>query len=267
MARINKALIRRQEAIKRRRYELFAERVVYRALRETIKPILDDYDNPLSMEPIEKAIMNLYVFIGSDSAKKEYDRLSIEEPVKAAPSDFFLNTWRRWMTNYVQLNLGKMIVDITSNTRDTINKAIAKGAEEGLTRGQISKLIEKETLGEIGKRRARVIARTEGMTAANEGKTRSSDDWEKERGTRLYKLWIHSGSPNERSWHVEMDSRPPIPKEDKFVVTNPNTGVTSYMDFPAEVNAPAVERIQCNCVVVYMSERKARRDYPGLLDI
>src|SRR3546814_338953 len=136
MARINITQLRKQERRAQKRYERYGQRVIYSALVKTI-----DLNNPyqqLDPMPMQEGIEKVYMYVGLDSAKREYERLRKEEPTKAIP-DFFLNTWSRWIRDYVRVNLGQMIVDITANTRDKINRALQEGIEAGETRTDIAR--------------------------------------------------------------------------------------------------------------------------------
>lgn len=256
MARINPNTIRRSERTAQRRYMNYGAKRVYSALLKTIDP--NNPEKTLDPTHIQKAVEDIYIYAGLDSAKREYNRLSREEGQKAVP-DFFLNTWARWIRDYVRTNLGQMIVDITDNTRDKINAALQEGIEAGETRTSIAKRIRDRTLGEVGKRRARTIARTESQTATNIGKEHSAEEWARETGTRLYKIWIHMANKDERRNHVAMERKPPVPKDQPFQIDG--DGGTVFTNLPAAVTLPAKERINCNCVAVFISERKARKDY------
>lgn len=257
MARINKTKIKRSERSSQRRYTNYGTKRVYSALRKMVDP-LNPYD-PMDPAPMQKAIEDIYIYAGVDSAKKEYNRISKDEAIKAVP-DFFIDTWTMWIRDYVRNNLGFMIVRITENTRKIINDALQEGIDLGETRTDLAKRIRKRTLGEIGKARSRTIARTESQTAANIGKGKSAEDWARQTGTNLYKIWIHMDSMHDRPHHMALDSNPPIPKGMPFEIHSPTSGVV-FADAPAAIGLPASERINCNCVVVYMSERKAMRDY------
>src|SRR5699024_12565539 len=60
---------------------------------------------------------------------------------------------------------------------------LADSLDEGVTvRSEIAKKIREKTLGAVGRRRSRMIARTEIANAGNEGKKRSAQDWSEESG-------------------------------------------------------------------------------------
>jgi hypothetical protein len=245
------------------RYRRYAERVFYRALREQVNPIIEnDGNGAVKVAPMTKAYENVYNYIGVNSAKKEYLRIKKQEGLKADPIiNLLLNTWAEWMRGYVIANLGFLIANVTKNTQDTINKALQDSLEAGETRSQTMKRIYQYTLGEIGKRRARVIARTETTRATNVGKRKSAEDWSvMNGGETMYKKWIHIPTPNFRTFHLSEGKEPPIPANDLFVVNNPKGGVNMMLQ-PGDASAPGNQTINCNCTTIYMSERFARRNY------
>ena len=244
-----------------KRYRRFAERVFYKALKEQVTPILENPNLTVQVQPMFDAYNRVYQYTGIDSAKKEYARIKKQEGQKDALIDLLLNTWSEWMRGYVIQNLGQMIQRVSNNTQDAINRALQDSLELGETRRQTINRIYKYTLGEIGRTRARTIARTETTRATNVGKRKSSDDWSLfNGGVQMYKKWIHIPTPEFREFHLELANEMPIPKDSVFIVRNPKGGVNNMM-MPGDASAPGNQTINCNCTTIYMSERFARRNY------
>lgn len=260
----NLTAIKRQQIKDNKRYERYAYRVFYRALNEQIKPIIEnDGKGQVSNQPMLDAYQKVYDYIGVDSASKEYKRIKKQEDgMKADPLfTLLLSTWSEWMRSYVIENLGYMITNVTLNTQNRINLALQDALEAGETRTQTMRRIFDYTLGEIGKRRARVIARTETTRATNEGKRKSAEDYGNlGGGIVMYKKWIHIPTPGFREFHLAEGKEPPIPVNELFVVSNPKGG-TNDMTQPGDASAPGNQTINCNCTTIYMSERYARRNY------
>lgn len=245
-----------------KRYRKYAERAFYKALREQVTPALETLQTNISAQPMFDAYNKVYQFIGIDSAKKEFQRLRKQEGQKADPLiDLLLNTWSEWMRGYVIQNLGQMIQRVSQNTSDKINQALQDSLEAGETRRQTIDRIYKYTLGEIGRTRAKVIARTETTRATNVGKRKSADDWSMVTGgTQMYKKWIHIPTPEFREFHLELANDKPIPIDSVWTVRNPQGGTNDMLQ-PGDASAPGNQTINCNCTVIYMSERFAIRNY------
>jgi len=245
------------------RYRKFANREFYKALKKQVDPILENNNTgTVSAQPMFEAYMKVYQYTGVDSAKKEFLRIKKQEGQKANPLiDLLLSTWSEWMRGYVIQNLGQMITRVSDNTQDAINRALQDSLELGETRRQTAQRIYKYTLGEIGRKRAKMIGRTETTRATNVGKRKSADDWGMVNGgIQMYKKWVHIPTPEFRRFHLELANEIPILIDAQFAVTNPQGG-TNYMLQPGDASAPGSQTINCNCTTTYMSERYARRNY------
>jgi hypothetical protein len=257
---INQIIIQQRRDDKR--YRKYAERQFYRALREQVTPVLENPSAQVQVQPMYDAYNRVYQYTGIDSAKKEYLRLKKQEGQKDSVIDLLLNTWSEWMRRYVVENLQNIISNVSQNTQDAVNRALQDSLEIGETRRQTINRIYKYTLGDIGRNRARMIARTETTRATNVGKRRSSDDWGMfNGGTQMYKKWIHVPTPEFREFHLELANAKPIPQDQAWQVRNPKGGEPNPMMMPGDASAPGNQTINCNCTTIYMSERYARRNY------
>jgi hypothetical protein len=243
MARINPIRIRRQQARLLKRLERYGYNVFIHALRLQA----EQGGNEL---PIREAYEKFYQFAGVEAAKINYTEISTREPKKAeVPSTFLVNTWRSWMRSYVQNNLGTMITNVSETSRERINQALQTGLEQGLLTVDLRKLILEEVASPA---RARAIALTEATRATAEGKRVSAQEYFGDEP--MYKVWIHSGAANERSDHVAAQGRP-VPANEPFQVGN------TTMQQPGDLSGGAEQTINCQCTLVFMSERFAKRNY------
>ena len=251
MKKINYSKVRRSAQEDLKKYERFGIKVFKAALKLQAKP------NPSPL-PMQEAYITFYQKVFVDSAKKEFDRIRQDNREKAfVPSDFFLNTWREWIKDWVLQNLGTLIAGVNNTTLEQIQKILGEGIEQGLNPFQLERLLLQEIPNVA---RARAIARTESTRAYNEGKKRSADDWAKQTGTSLWKLWIHGGAKEPRFQHIQAQDKP-IRADQPFVFTT--KGVQVFMDKPGDINGGAAQTINCSCVVVYVSEAYARRNFPN----
>jgi hypothetical protein len=251
MKLINYSKVRRSAATDLKKYERLGIKLFTAALKLQAKP------NPSPL-PMQEAYIKFYQTVFVDSAKQEFNRIRQDNREKAyVPDDFFLNTWREWIKDWVNANLGTLITGVNQNTLEQIQKILGEEIEQGLNPFQLEKLLL-EQIPNIA--RARAIARTESTRAYNEGKKRSATDWASQTGTTLWKLWIHGGAKEPRFQHIQAQDKP-IRADQPFVFTT--KGVEVFMDKPGDQNGGAAQTINCSCVVVYVSESYARRNFPN----
>jgi hypothetical protein len=247
MNKINYSKVRRSAQADLKKYERLGVKIFTEALKEQAKPVV-----PLL--PMQDAYVKFYQAVFVDSATKEFNRIRQDNREKKfLPDNFFLSTWLEFIKNWVIVNLGQLIFDVTDTSQKKVNEIVAQGIADGLTPRQIEELLV-EQISDI--KRARAIARTEATRAYNEGKKRSAQDWANQTGTQLWKLWIHGGAKEPRIQHIQAQNKP-IRFDQPFVFfTN---GVQVLMDKPGDLNGGAAQTINCSCVVVYVSESYARR--------
>jgi hypothetical protein len=250
MKLINYSKVRRSAQSDLKKYERLGIKLFTAALKLQAKP------NPSPL-PMQEAYIKFYQTVFVESAKQEFNRIRQDNREKAyVPDDFFLNTWREWIKDWVLQNLGNLITGVNDNTLEQIQKILGEGVEQGLNPFQIERLLL-EQIPNIA--RARAIARTESTRAYNEGKKRSAEDWAKQTRTTLWKLWIHGGSREPRFQHIQAQDKP-IRADQPFVFTT--KGIEVFMDKPGDQKGGAAQTINCSCVVVYVSEAYARRNFP-----
>ena len=251
MKLINYAKERRSAQADLKKYERLGIKIFTEALKLQAKP------NPSPL-PMQEAYIKFYQTVFVESATKEFNRIREYNQAKAyVPDGFFLNTWREWIKDWVNQNLGNLITGVNDNTLEQIQKILGEGIEQGLNPFQLEKLLL-EQIPNIA--RARAIARTESTRAYNEGKKRSAQDWASQTGTTLWKIWLHGGSREPRFQHIQAQDKP-IRADQPFVFTN--KGVEVFMDKPGDQRGGAAQTINCSCVVVYISEAYARRNFPN----
>lgn len=251
MRLINYSKVRRSAQADLKKYERLGVKIFTEALKLQSKP------NPSPL-PMEKAYIDFYQAVFVDSAKKEFNRIRQDNREKAfVPDDFFLNTWKEWIKDWVLQNLSQLIFDVNTNTDNKIKQIIAEGLEAGLNPFQIERLLLEQI---PDPKRARAIARTESTRAFNEGKKKSAQDWANQTGTNLWKIWIHGGAKEPRFQHIQAQNKP-IPANSFFEFTSPKVGIVQ-MDKPGDINGGAAQTVNCSCVVVYVSESYARRNFP-----
>ncbi|SDZ82371.1 Phage Mu protein F like protein [Arachidicoccus rhizosphaerae] len=207
----------------------------------------------IQADEMQKAMIQFYSEAGLIHAKWQYRKLYEGYKSLGGSIAKFARSWLKDLQMYVYYNLGNMIQDINQNTLNVIKKELNRYIQEGYGAEKAARLMDKELAGELGKRRALLITRTEGTRAASKGHKLASESWSKETGSRQYKQWIPIIDNRTRPDHKDMDEQPPIPAEEKF-----NVGGNG-MDAPGDPNAPIEETANCRCRAVYLSERMLNR--------
>jgi hypothetical protein len=251
MKRINFSKIKREEQFARKRYEAFGERVFFDALKEQAK----DYNN-FNPYLMESAYLRFYESVFVDSAKRGL-RIAREINKKELLSEaFFLATWRGWIAQYVaeSVVMQSLIKNVNDRTLEMIATALGIAIEQGLDTERITDSIVDFV---ASRSRAKGIAVTETTRATSEGKKQSALTWSQETGAELWKLWVHSGNPNEpRFNHIDLQDRP-IREGELF---------DNGLDKPGDPNGDPAETVRCGCTIVYVSGDYVERFYPDLLN-
>jgi uncharacterized protein with gpF-like domain len=146
------------------------------------------------------------------------------------------NAIRAWITSYGADKV-KRILD---TTRKTIRRSLLRGHEQNEPPRVLAKRIREETGGEIGKRRAVTIARTETGVAASVG----ADAAAEATGLQLDKVWNSTHDARVRPDHAKADGQR-VRMEHLFTVG----GVA--MRYPRDPKGPAGQVINCRCVATY----------------
>lgn len=145
---------------------------------------------------------------------------------------------------------GEKIVDITETTLGQVRKALELIDLEGLGEIPGAKLIEKETGGLIGRKRAARIARTEGHTGSQFASQTQMDQLEVE----YFKRWVSVQDARTRDSDDAFNHRSAngqkVPRGEKFKIKKQGGG-TELLDYPGDPKGSPGNIINCRCVQVY----------------
>ena len=181
-------------------------------------------------------------------------KLNIDEFV-----GYFKDVWGRNITDEQIITVKSKILDRTlkkevakkvTNISDIVEKILNSRISEmeiaGMSNRDIQKEIVRITKGEIGTKRAELIAREETSQAIS----KTNFEVAKTAGMKK-KKWIHvGGGKSNRPNHLAMDGVL-IPIKSKFNVTGYKTTPPAKMDRPKDNTAPAGQVINCYCQVFY----------------
>jgi len=232
---------------RRDRYEGFATRRFSRGLLEQIQSVLDNIDNPaqalgnlpqlISLRPLEQAYIDVYTRVGSDFATSAFREIKSTGVFLTKQTQ---DEWIEFMRNFVLTDVGvrKRIVGVSGETLRRLRGELQRGIDQGLGIEEISRNIQRSNV--VNVIRARVIARTEIVTASNKG----NHEGAKSTGLQLNKIWIATPDERTRQTHWELNETK-IGMDEWFDVGD------GEAQFPGDPNLPAEEAINCRCVIVH----------------
>lgn len=228
-----------------------AQRIFKRSLIEQFKPVIDyvnlmggsltieDAVDMINRGAVQDAYEYVYQTTGGDFAKSEFAKFAgaTNDAMKQQFDDFF--------AEYVRTGAAKRVTSITNVSkkyaRKIISNTIADNPEVGTDKlGRlISQALNKEG-GKISAWRARVIARTEVVTASNLGQQVGAEAI----GQDMMKTWLSTADDRIRDAHLMADGQTVGLKED-FIVGG------ERMSVPGDARGSAGNTVNCRCAVTY----------------
>lgn len=156
---------------------------------------------------------------------------------------------RELITEYYKTDILNMAEDITNTTKDLIREVFTNAYEQGLGIDDIIVQLEGTDLSKI---RARTIARTETVTAANKGAIIVA----KETGLLMNKEWLATIDKRTRHDHSRANGQI-VPIDDYFNVGGFNMAQPGDIGGKdGQPKTPAKERINCRCTVLPIPVRR-----------
>lgn len=165
---------------------------------------------------------------------------------KQVGPDFWLDLVR----GVIGERAGDKVVQITATTKDQLRGILKEAVEQGLGVNEIRDKVDELYLDQIIPNRSEVIARTEVISAANEG----SHLAHQASGLDLEKKWIDTGDDRTREAHREAGDGPWIPLDEPFDLG----GYKLMYPGDSSLGAPGELTIQCRCTQV-VRERKTKK--------
>jgi SPP1 gp7 family putative phage head morphogenesis protein len=234
------------------KYEKYFEKKLYKALQMQVDVFIKTQDlMSIPAFPIYTTLVQLYKTVGPAWAKvvkmdgiKALDitgRMGFNEEIVAL------------MLEYYGIDLLNDAEDINSYTRLVIGKILKRAANEGLSINEIVRVLKTDS--ELGPMRARRIARTETVTAANG----AAMIYATKSGYEMEKVWLSVIDNRTRHNHKMIDGRT-IPYEDAFMlgpgadIAMQQPGVRTQ---PNGLAVPASEVVNCRCTVAFQAKRDA----------
>lgn len=203
----------------------------------------------LNSQPLYTIIKGLYLDAGITFGHKVLVSIKRQKEVKARMPIGFNSRMQELIEEYYGLDFLNMSNDISETTRDLLQKVLIQSQADGLGFDDIVKQLENT---ELSRSRARLIARTETVTAANSGAHLSA----KESGIVVNKVWIATQDARTRHDHYNVSSAE-IGIDDAFQVGNVMMQQPGVRKQPNGLPVPASEICNCRCCVAFTPARDA----------
>ena len=266
--------LRRQERYEQRYVGDFYKylELVYATAATTIeKAGPDAYLSQIGLRQHETTLRNIYVSLYSDisldEARLEYDLVASPEKRSGGPQGTkdiiddlagqipftqggVVKLWRELLREYLEVRIATRIQQVTETTVKHITQVIQQGLSKGDGPLVIARALRKFT--GFNRNRSIAIARTETVTAGNQGKylaAQSSD-------LVLEKRWIPTLDGKTRHSHREFIDSEYIPLEAVFVVSK-RSGGSETARYPGDESLSAENVVNCRCGIGFRPVRNA----------
>lgn len=234
----------------RRPYYRYAENAFRKALIAQLEPVIAEIARSGAVNAeaaadlinegrVQEAFEIVYGDVGTEFAKKQFSQIAQQQ------ADDMQHMFRSFMETYVNENAGYRVTAITGTSKDyargIISKVVADASDVGTDKLGI--MIEKELKkagGRISTWRARVIARTEVVTASNIGQQAGAEAV----GMPMRKTWLATMDNRVRDRHALMNGESVGLNED-FIVGG------EMMRTPGDARASAANTVNCRCALTY----------------
>jgi len=231
------------------KYERYFEKRFNRALKIQLEAFLKTQDiMAIPSFPIYTTLIELYKKVGPAWA-----RVVRMDGIKADGRMGFNEEIVALMNEYYGIDLMNDAEDINTFTRNILQKTLNRAATEGLSFNEIVRILRTDP--ELGPMRARRIARTETVTAANG----AAMIYAKKSGYQMKKIWLSIQDNRTRHNHKMIDGTT-IDYEEPFKLSSNKLG-DIFMQQPGVrtqpngLAVPAVEIVNCRCTVAFQAKR------------
>src|SRR5690554_1819635 len=205
---------------------------ILEVLREAGAPaIIGNLGQFIKTDPLVLAYQDVYGRVGGDFAHDSFTDLTGKS--QKAQSD-----WIEFMRNFATNEAGSRIANVTDVTLKRVRNSLERGISEGLGTEEIARLIDGSDA--VNRIRARVIARTEIISASNAG----ADLGARSTGLNLNKEWLTSIDGREREAHALANGQK-VAMDEVFIVDG------EQCKYPGDPSLSAANVIQCRCVHLF----------------
>lgn len=213
----------------------------------------------LNYDRVEAIYKRLYTEVTLNEAKIQWAEFPETEPIKKKDiiDDLIgimsqgdsqpISLWRRLLNEFITVRIAGRITEVNTTTRRRIASLIEKGIEQGLGASGVATSIRTDR--GYNRNRSLAIARTETITAANQGKyiAAMSSPYVK------LKKWIPVEDSRTRLSHLDMEDRPFVELNQPFYLANAD-GFLEPAQYPGDSTLSASNVISCRCSIVFKNK-------------
>jgi uncharacterized protein with gpF-like domain len=205
--------------------------------------------NDIDALPMYELMRELYIGAGTDWAAVSQAQITRQTRQKSRRPIGFNQQMFTLITAYFERYLFNDVQGITDTTRRNLLDIFVEAQRNGLSIDETIALFQEYRL-DMSVIRARLIARTETITAANTGAQLNAEQSE----LQLRKTWLATNDMRTRRDHAAMDDRQ-VGVNDTFMVAG-----SIPMKHPGDRGSegqrtPAAQVCNCRCTCVYEVER------------
>jgi hypothetical protein len=239
---------------------------VYNLAAKTIEENGTDFyfrniNDLLKEKDLERIYRKIYIDITLDEARIQNSLFNLPKMMQKDIIDDFaslipftdqneLSTWRLLLNDYINSRIGLRIVQVTQTTIKFVQKIISESIAAGDGALVTARKLREKT--DFNKNRSLAIARTETVTAMNQGKYMAalSSKFEME------KRWIPANDKRTRHSHLEFLNSGFIPMESLFSVST-RSGGEDAARYPGDESLSAENAINCRCSISFRLKRNS----------
>lgn len=228
-----------------------------KALQEQVRAYIKTQDlMSIPVFPIYDTLIKLYLTVGPAWAREvRVDAYKADDNLPKGQIGFN-DRIVELMRNYFGVDLLNDANLMTTYSRQVIQSVLSKAAETGASFDEIVKQLLQNP--EFNAMRARRIARTETVTAANG----AAIIYANASGNEMEKIWIAVKDNRTRHDHRQVDGSL-LPIDQPFTLVNAKLGEIQMMQpgvrrQPNGLDVPAGEVVNCRCTVAFRAKRDSR---------
>lgn len=211
--------------------------------------------NVVPSEDLHKILEGIYSEAGLKGARLAYNELRATLKQEEKAGGFGRNArWIGSVLNYLKVHILEFAQSITETMKEDILAELSKVVQGEYTIDQVVEAIQNS---KRPRARARVIARTEVVRAANVGHAAGAKEFPFE----VNKKWVAAKDHRTRDSHRLVNNH--VVDENGFFSVplyknGKPTGITEQMLYPGDAKASAANTINCRCRIVHEPKRDSQ---------
>lgn len=213
--------------------------------KKFLKSKIEDFDE--EVEKFFKPLLQKTLVRVAQVNIEEFTKYFTEKFKRNINLEQLQNIKSKILDKFLKKYVGETVRNVTETTKNILKTKISKYTQESLNFRDVVKNIVRDTRGEIGIKRAKIIARTETSKAISVTNHSTAEG----AGLRL-KTWVYTfGSVTKRKYHEAMNGTT-IEINKKFKVGGEGKVPAVEMRFPKDPEClVAGQIISCSCQIFY----------------